>query len=185
MRQTIGILGIALMLSCGSAIVSAQTDALAPKASAPTTETAQMTYRLTYALTEMDGSKRVGTQRFALTVNPGKEGRIRLGSKVPITTESSNPSSLAPAQVQYQDVGLYIIVRLKESAAGVLVDSDVQQTGVSEEPSTVGRGDPVIRQANLQNTALLTIGKPVMLGSLDVPGSKRHLDIEVVLEVVR
>jgi hypothetical protein len=67
----------------------------------------------------------------------------------------------------------------------VLADSDVEQTGVSEEQSTGGRGDPVIRQANLQNTALLTPGKPVMLGSLDVPGSTRHLDVEVVLEVVR
>jgi hypothetical protein len=61
----------------------------------------------------------------------------------------------------------------------------VEQTSLSEEQSTVGRNDPVIRQATLQSTALLTLGKPVMLGSLDVPGSTRHLDIEVVLEVVR
>jgi hypothetical protein len=49
----------------------------------------------------------------------------------------------------------------------------------------VGRGNPVIRQANLDCTSLLTPGKPMMLGSLDAPGSSRHLDIEVVLEVVR
>jgi hypothetical protein len=185
MKRTIGFLGIALLLSCGSTRVFAQADAPTPKASETKVETAPATYRLTYTLTEMDGGKRIGTQHFSLTVNPGKEGRIRLGSKVPIAMESSNPASLAPAQVQYQDVGLFIQVRLKESAAGVLADSEVQQTGVSEEQSTVGRGDPVIRQANLQNTALLTLGKPVMLGSLDVPGSTRHLDIEVILEVVR
>jgi hypothetical protein len=67
----------------------------------------------------------------------------------------------------------------------VLADSNVEQTGVSEEQSTAGKGAPVIRQAHLQNTALLTPGKPVMLGSLDVPGSTRHLDVEVVVEVVR
>ena len=185
MKLTSGILGMALALSCGGGNVFAQTDTPTPKASETKIETASATYRLTYTLTEMDGTKRIGTQHFALTINPGKEGRIRLGSKVPIAMESSNPASLAPAQVQYQDVGLLIIVHLKESAAGVLDESDVQQTGVSEELSTVGRGDPVIRQANLQNTALLTPGKPVMLGSLDVPGSTRHLDIEVVLDVVR
>ena len=185
MKRTIGILGIVLLLSCGGAKVFAQADAPTPKASETKAETAPTTYRLTYTLTEMDGGKRIGTQHFSLTVNPGKEGRIRLGSKVPIAMESSNPASLAPAQVQYQDVGLFISVRLKESAAGVLADSEVQQTGVSEEQSTVGRGDPVIRQANLQNTALLTPGKPVMLGSMDVPGSTRHLDVEVVVEVVR
>jgi len=185
MKRTIGIIGVALVLSCGGARVFAQADVVTPKASETKVEAAPTTYRLIYTLTEMDGGKRLGTQHFALTINPGREGRIRLGSKVPIATESSNPASLAPAQVQYTDVGLFILVRLKESTAGVLADSDVEQTGVSEEQSTVGKGDPVIRQANLQNTALLTPGKPVMLGSLDVPGSTRHLDVEVVLEVVR
>jgi hypothetical protein len=185
MKRTIGVLGIALVLSCSGARVFAQTDAAAPaatpKASEAKVESAQTTYRMTYTLTEMDGSKRIGTQHFTLTVNPGKEGRVRLGSKVPIATDSSNPAN----QFRYTDVGLNIMVRLKESAAGVLADSDVEQSGVSEEESGVGKSAPVIRQATLSNTALLTLGKPVMLGSLDVPGSTRHLDIEVVVEVVR
>ncbi|MGD0681561.1 MAG: hypothetical protein ABR990_05875 [Terracidiphilus sp.] len=185
MKRTIGILGIALLLSCGSARVFAQADTSAPKASEPKIETAPTTYRLTYTLTEMDGGKRIGTQHFALTVNPDKDGRIILGSKVPIATESSNPESLAPSKVNYQDIGLKIFIHLKESATGVLAESDVEQTGISEEQSTVGRGNPVIRRTDLHSTALLTPGKPVMLGSLDVPGSTRHLDIEVVIEVVR
>jgi hypothetical protein len=185
MKQTIGIMGIALLLSCGSVRVLAQSDAPTPKASETKTETASVTYRLTYTLTELDGSKHLGTQHFSLTVNPGKDGRIRLGSKVPIVTGSAKPDNPAQAQVQYQDIGLTIWARAKDFSTGVFVDSEVDQTGVSEEPSNVGRGDPVIRQARLQNTALLTLGKPVMLGSLDVPGSTRHLDIEVVLEVVR
>lgn len=184
MKLASGILGIALVLSCGGRAF-AQTDAAAPKSSTTEIEKMQTTYRLTYTLTEMDGAKRIGTQHFALTANPGNEERIKLGSKVPIAMETSNPASLSPAHVQYQDVGLTVIVRLKELGAGVMADSFVEQNGVSEEQSTVGRNDPVIRQASLQNTALLTPGKPVMLGSLDVPGSTRHLDIEVVLEVVR
>jgi hypothetical protein len=185
MKRTIGLMGIALLLCCGGARVAAQTDAPAPKTSDTNAEMAWHTYRLTYTLTEMDGVKRLGTQHFSLTVNPGKDGRVRLGSKVPIATESSNPASLAPTQVHYTDVGLNIMVRLKESAAGVLADSDVEQSSVSEEESAAGKSAPVIRQATLSNTALLTPGKPVMLGSLDVPGSTRHLDVEVVVEVVR
>jgi hypothetical protein len=185
MKRTIGILAISLLLSCGGARVFAQTDASTPKASETKIETAPVTYRLTYTLTEIDGSKHLGTQHFSLTVNPGNDGRIRLGSKVPIATATTKPEVPERTEFQYVDVGLTIYVRLKESVAGVLADSKVEQTSVSEEQSTVGRGDSVIRQANLQNTALLTPGKPVMLGSLDVPGSTRHLDVEVVLEVVR
>jgi len=185
MKQTIGVLGIALLLSCGGARIVAQTDAPVPKANETKVESAPTTYRLTYTLTEMDGSKRLGTQHFALTVNPGREGRIRLGSKVPITTRSSKPENQTITEFQYVDVGLNISARLREIAAAVSLDSNVEQTSVSEEQSTVGRSDPVIRQARLENTALLTPGRPVMLGSLDVPGSTRHVDIEVVVDVVR
>jgi len=185
MKRTIGILGIVLVLSCGSAKVFAQTDAPAPKASETKIETAPTTYRLTYTLTEMDGSKRIGTQHFALTVTPGRDGRIKLGSKIPIATGSSKPENQTLTQFQYQDVGLNISARIREIAAGVWLDSNVEQSSVSEEQSSVGIKDPVIRQAKLENTAQLTPGKPVMLGSLDVPGSTRHLDVEVVLEVVR
>lgn len=192
MKRTIGIIGIALLLSCGGARVMAQTDAPAPapKANEPKSETAPQTYRLTYTLTEMDGAKRIGTQHFSVTVDPvtkesRKESRLRLGSKLPIATATSKPEAPERTEFQYVDVGLNITASLHEFPTGLEVYSRVEQTGVSEEHSSVGRNDPVIRQATLDNTALLTPAKPVMLGSLDVPGSTRHLDIEVVLEVVR
>jgi len=185
MKQTIEVLGIALLLSFGGARIVAQTDAPAPKVSETKVEAAPTTYRLTYTLTEMEGSKRLGIQHFSLTVNPGRDGRIRLGSKIPVITGSSKPENQTLTQFQYVDVGLNISVRIREIAASVSLDSNVEQTSVSEEQSTVGRSDPVIRQARLENTALLTPGRPVMLGSLDVPGSTRHVDIEVVVDVVR
>ena len=37
---------------------------------------------------------------------------------------------------------------------------------------------------SLEGTSILTPGKQVMLGSLDVPGSTRHLELGVVVEVV-
>jgi len=183
MKLTSGILGIALVLSCGGVRAIAQQDAAAPQAKV---ESAPTCYRLTYTITELDGAKRIGTQHFAMTVDPNTgDSQFKLGSKVPIITGTTKPDSLMQTQVQYQDVGLSISARVKEYPTGVEVHSRVEQSSVSEEQSTVERNDPVIRQAVLQNTALLTLGKPVMLGSLDVPGSTRHLDIEVVLELVR
>jgi hypothetical protein len=186
MKLTIGILGIAMALSCGGGRAVAQTDGPSPKVSETKIETAPSCYRLTYTITESDGEKRIGTQHFALTVDANTgDSQFKLGSKVPIITGSSNSENRAQTQVQYQDVGLNISARVKDYLTGVEVHSKVEQSSVSEDQSTVGRNDPIIRQAVLQNTALLTLGKPVMLGSLDVPGSTRHLDIEVVLEAVR
>jgi len=188
MKKTIGVLGIALLLSCGSARAFAQTEAVTSKASETKIETAPTTYRLTYTITELDGSKRIGTQHISLTTNQDRnqrDARVRLGSKVPIAVASSNPDNPARTEIQYQDVGLNIGAHIHEFTTGVQVYSSLDQSSVSEEQSSVGIKDPVIRQARLENTALLTLGKPVMLGSLDIPGSTRHLDIEVVLEVVR
>jgi hypothetical protein len=180
------VLGIALVLGCYGAGAAAQTETPAEKPNTTNAEKAPVTYRLTYTITELDGGKHLGTQHFAVTANPdAKDATIRLGSKVPIVTGSTNLASPAQTQVQYLDVGLNIDARLREVGGVILVTSKVEQSNVAEGPSTVGRSDPVIRQATLENTAVLTPGKPVMLGSLDVPDTSRHLDIEVVLEVVR
>jgi hypothetical protein len=48
----------------------------------------------------------------------------------------------------------------------------------------VGAQEPVVRQTVLEGTSFLTPGKPLVLGSLDIPGSARHLDVEVVMEQV-
>ena len=193
MKLTIGILGMALVLTCGSGRVLAQGEASTEKASSDQTETAPKTYRLTYSITHLEGTKQLGVQHYSLTVNPDtkdsrKDSNLRLGSRIPIATGKMNEKGAQiPGEVQFQyvDIGLSIGAHVREYSTGVLVYSKVEQSSLAEEPSNVGAADPIIRQGTLLNTALLTLGKPVMLGSLDVPGSSNHIDIEVVLELVK
>ena len=189
MNRTIGIMGMALVLACGSGQLLAQTESKTEKASEAPTETAPKTYRLTYTITHSEGAKQLGVQHFSLTVNSdNRNSRIKLGSRVPIATGGfSEHGAPTPGQVQFQyvDVGLNIDARVREFSTGLLVFSKVEQSSLANEPSGVGSSDPVIRQGTLENSALLTLGKPVMLGSLDMPGSSIHVDIEVVLELVK
>ncbi|MGD0801229.1 MAG: hypothetical protein ABR906_07940 [Terracidiphilus sp.] len=190
MKRRIGIVVIALLICCGSARTFAQADTLAPKASETKIEVAPTTYRLTYTITEMEGVKRIGVQHLALTLNVDPENkyrncRVRLGSKVPIATVSKNAETPGATEIQYQDVGLNINAHLREFTTGVEVYSNLEQSSISEEQTGVYKFNPVIRQATLDNTSLLTPGKPMLIGSLDIPGSTRHLDIEVVIELVR
>jgi hypothetical protein len=37
----------------------------------------------------------------------------------------------------------------------------------------------------LEGVVTLTLGKPVIISSLDIPGSDRHTDLEVVAELVK
>jgi type II secretory pathway component GspD/PulD (secretin) len=145
------------------------------------------TYRLTYTITELDGSKRIGTQHFAMIVVSGQRTTLKEGSKVPITTGSyanKDGSSGAQSQVTYLDVGMNFDASLEEFANGVRLRTKVEQSNIAEERSGLGAQDPVIRQTVLEGTSFLNPGKPMMLGSLDVPGSTRHLDVEVLMEQV-
>jgi type II secretory pathway component GspD/PulD (secretin) len=144
-------------------------------------------YRLIYTITETEGGKRVGTQHFAMIVAAGQRTVLKQGSKVPIATGSYSATGSSGAQMQftYTDVGMNFDATLDEFANGVRLRTKVEQLTVAEQMSSVGSQDPVIRQSTLEGTSFLTLGKPLVLGSMDIPGSTRHLDVEVVMEAVR
>ncbi len=148
----------------------------------------EATYRLIYTLTEMDGTKRIGVQHFGMTItSSSRSASVKLGSKVPIATGSyTSGNASAQTQFTYLDVGLNIRAQLGVQANGKFaLDSQVEQSGVAESVTIASVNEPVIRQTKLENMAQLTLDKAVMLGSLDTPGSTRHLDVEVMLELVK
>jgi type II secretory pathway component GspD/PulD (secretin) len=144
------------------------------------------TYRLTYTIVESDGGKRVGTQHYDMVVVAGQRATLKEGSKVPIVTGSfAANSSGTQTQMTYLDVGMNFDATLDEFADGVRVRSKVEQLSIAEEKGGLGPQDPVIRQTSLEGTSFLTQGKSLVLGAVDIPGSTRHLDVEVSMELVR
>lgn len=142
-------------------------------------------YRLTYTISEVDSGKRVGTQHFSMVVITGQPTVLKQGSKVPISTGtySNRPGDTGTqTQATYLDVGMNFNATLDEFVNGVRLRSKVEQSSVAEEKSGMGLQDPIIRQTALEGTAFLTLGKPLILGSLDIPDTTRHMDVEVVME---
>ncbi len=146
-------------------------------------------FRLTYTIRESDAGKRIGSQSFALIVHAGQRTTLKQGSKIPIATGQYGapniPEKASEVQTQftYLDVGYNFDATL--ALDGQTLKSVVEQSSVAEEQSIANVQEPIIRQSVLQGTALLTLGKPLTLGSLDLPGSTRHLDVEVLLEPVK
>ena len=144
------------------------------------------TYRLTYTIAETDDGKRIGVQHFTMVVVTGQRTTLKQGSKVPVATGSyTAATSQTQTQMTYLDVGMNFDATLDEFANGVRLRSKVEQSSIAEERSGVGAQDPIVRQTVLEGTSFLTPGKPLILGSLDMPGSTRHLDVEVVMELVK
>jgi hypothetical protein len=143
----------------------------------------QKVYRLTYTITEMDGGKRLSAQHFSMDVEDGQHVTLKEGSRVPMATGSVGG---AQTSFQYLDVGMNFDATLNSIEGGGVLKSKVEQSGVAAESVAIGDShEPVIRQTALEGTSVLTLGKPLVLGSVDVPGSTRHLDVEVVMELVK
>lgn len=140
-------------------------------------------YRLTYTVTTYDNKERIGTERFGIVLVTGQHAVIKQGSKVPIVTGTYKPENgAADSQVTYLDIGMNFDATLDEFSSGVRLRSKVEQSSIAPEQSSVGAADPVVRQTVLEGTSVLTPNKPLILGSLDIPGSTRHLDITVTME---
>jgi type II secretory pathway component GspD/PulD (secretin) len=144
-------------------------------------------YRLTFTLADSDAGKRVGIQHFSIIVAAGQRTTLKQGSKIPVLTGSTkNPGD---TQFQYLDVGMNFDVSLDDSPGGLRLKAKVEDSSVGS-PSEYGNSsgplaqEPIIHQTALEGSSIVTIGKPLTLGSVDVAGSTRHLDIEVVAEPV-
>ena len=91
------------------------------------------------------------------------------------------------SEIKFDTKGLMILPSLVAAARkgdGAMLRSNVEQSSVAPEKSDVV-GDirePIVRQASLKGESYLAPGKSQPLGSLDIPGSTSHLQIEVVMD---
>lgn len=141
-------------------------------------------YRLTYTITDFDGGKRLGSQHFVILAVSGERSTFKLGSRVPIVTGKSDGQP-ENTQVQYIDVGLSIEARVGGSPDALDLQTKIEQSSLADEKSAAAAEDPAIRQTVFEESSQLPQSKPQILGSLDLPGTTRSQEIEVLAELVR
>jgi type II secretory pathway component GspD/PulD (secretin) len=140
-------------------------------------------YRLTYTIAESDAGKRIGVQHFSLTTVIGQRTQMKEGSKVPVATGSySTSDKTSQEQFTYLDVGMNFDASITQNGDNLLLKTHVEQSAVANTQTISNVQEPVIRQSVFDGVAAITPGKPVTIGAIDIPGSTRHLDIEVLAE---
>jgi type II secretory pathway component GspD/PulD (secretin) len=141
------------------------------------------TYRLTYTIS--DGSAQSGGQHLVMIVGSGNKMTLKQGARVPIMTGSYGTGSDQNTQVQYMDVGVNLDATLEGRGDEMRLRTKIEQTSVAEEKSNVGIQDPVIHQSVMEGESAIVMGRPVMLGSVDMPGSGKRVEVSVVAEAVK
>jgi type II secretory pathway component GspD/PulD (secretin) len=141
-------------------------------------------YRLTYTITDIDAGKRGGSQQFTVLVRPGEKSTFKQGSRVPIVTGTYDGQPPG-TQVQYQDIGLSISAQVSGSPDSLIVHTKIEESSLGEEKSVAAAQDPVVHQTVFDEPSVLSNGKPLVLGSVDLPGTTQSQEIKVVAELVR
>ena len=138
-------------------------------------------YKITYTITQTENGQSTATQHYTLLAAAGEQANLKEGRRVPIVTGTQGTGSDTTTQVQYIDTGLNISARLDGSS----LRTKVEESAVADEKSSVNIQDPMIRQITLETIATITPGKPATLGSLDIPNSTRHQEVEVLVERIQ
>lgn len=149
-------------------------------------------YRITYTLTELDAGKTISTRHYSMLIGDGEHSSMKEGNKIPIATgtyangaAATSPASEVQTQFTYLDIGMNFDASIAVSDTTVHLRSKVEDSSLDQPVTIAGVTEPVVRQSVLDGTAILTLDKPAMLGTIDIPNSTRHIDIAAVVEQVK
>ena len=138
-------------------------------------------YRLDFSFNEVADGKTVNTRHYSMNLTAGNSDEIKIGTRVPVAT-SSAPGAPASTQYQYIDIGTQIWSQLREHGDELIlvVRGEVSNLDVDTGEHS-GALPPVVRQIKINGDSLLVVGKPIVIGSLDDPNSKKQFQLEVTV----
>jgi hypothetical protein len=179
---TVTILGF--IICCGTAACAqdaatgekAKAEAKAGGESAAAAERARPVhaYRLDFSVNELEDGKKINSRQYSLNLNADDANEIKIGTRVPIDAGQNT--------FQYLDVGTNIWARIEERSDGVALSVRAENSNLAvPEKGELLAERPVIRQLKINASTLALLGKPMIIGSVDDPNSKRQFQLEVTV----
>jgi hypothetical protein len=137
-------------------------------------------YRLDFSFNEVLDGKIVNTRHYSMDLTGAEPSSIKIGTRVPVVSGSSGPGT-ANTQYQYVDVGTDLWAQLRDHGDDWQLVVHGEVSNLDMETAHPGELAPVIRQIKINGDTLLAIGKPILIGSVDDPNSKRTFQLEVTV----
>jgi hypothetical protein len=136
-------------------------------------------YRLDFTVNELEDGKKINSRQYSVNLNGGDHSEIKIGTRVPVEAKAG--------EIQYLDVGTSIWCRLRDyrdvtwlgDDLVLDVHSDISNFAVSDQGTQNMR--PIIRQMKIDANTIVVVGKPMVLGIVDDPNSKRQFQLDVTV----
>jgi hypothetical protein len=135
-------------------------------------------FKLAFVMYELDDAKRTNQRDYMLVGRTDNQpSSIRISTRVPVYTGEK--------QMTYVDAGLTIRCSLKEQVdhrvqlhCDIEVSSFVRPEQIASS-GNAGPAAPILRTTRTESWALLTLGKPAILNTVDDINSTKRMQIEV------
>jgi hypothetical protein len=133
--------------------------------------------RLEYTFVETDGAKKISSRTYTLTVEGGKQGRMRVGSRVPYIGKDQAP--------QYMDVGVNLDARTTMVENAVRLYTTFEMSSVNVADGISGTRPPFLRQCNNSVETVVQLDKQVVLTTQDDPSNNTSLQVLLLIKLVK
>jgi 3D (Asp-Asp-Asp) domain-containing protein len=140
----------------------------------PEVEKTVNAYRLDFSVNEIEDGKKINTRQYSMNLNAEDGNEIKIGTRVPVEAKQG--------EFQYLDVGTNIWCRIGERANGLALSVRAEVSNFAmpdQQEHTAAR--PVLRQLEIHASTVAQLGKPIVIGSVDDPNSKRQFQLEVTV----
>jgi hypothetical protein len=132
-------------------------------------------YHLEFAINELEDGKKINSRQYSTNLNTNDGNEIKIGTRVPVEAKEG--------EIQYLDVGTNIFARVGEhrGQTELVVRAEISNFAIPEQGTEKHDPHPVLRQLKISGSTLLPLGKPIVMGSVDDPNSKRQFQLEVTV----
>jgi hypothetical protein len=140
-------------------------------------------FKLAFVMYELEDGKRTNQRDYMMIGRTDNQpSNIRVSTKVPVTTEEKGKDK----GYTYIDVGLRINCSMKEQVdrrlqlhCDIEISSFIRPEQIANATGNTGLAAPFLRTTRADSWALLTLGKPAVLTTVDDINSTKRMQVEV------
>jgi len=140
-------------------------------------------FKLAFVMYELNDGKRTNQRDYMMIGRTDNHSSsIRVATKVPITTLEKGDEK----QYTYTDVGLRINCSMKEQVdrrlqlqCDIEISSFIRPEQIANATGNAGLAAPFLRTTRTESWALLAMGKPALLTTVDDINSTKRMQVEV------
>jgi len=141
----------------------------------------QNAYRIDFLISEMEDGKKINTRQYSMNSRPLEENDIKIGTRVPVEYKQG--------EINYLDIGTRIECKLWDqtnlaslgSNVSLKVQAEISNFALPDQQAATQQYRPVVRQLRIGTSTIVALGKPMVVGVVDDPNSKRQFQLEVTV----